>query len=68
MLRRRCGVWTWPRSIWTRIPHQGDADNIFTRLEKFNVIVFRDSNNCIVIVVKHGQEPTSFKMIFDDWE
>ena len=38
------------------------------RLEKFNVIVFRDSNNCIVIVVKQGQEPTSFKMIFDNWE
>ena len=33
-----------------------------------NVIVFRDSNNCIVIVVKQGQEPSSFKMIFDDWE
>ena len=37
-------------------------------LEISNVIVFRDSNNCIVIVVKQGQEPTSFKMIFDDWE
>ena len=28
----------------------------------------RNSNNCVVIVVKEEQEPQSFKMIFPAWE
>ena len=35
---------------------------------KVNLHFFRDSNNCVVILVKEEQEPLSFQMIFQDWE
>ena len=35
---------------------------------RVNLHFFRDSNNCVVILVKEEQEPLSFQMIFQDWE